>query len=315
MVGTPPTISINNTSFNVGDTLSVTITFGTSHIGTLYIGNNSISIPQQKTSSYTYDYVLTTSGNYSVYFRDDNILDSNTINISVTASSSSSSVFLTTITKVKTALENVFVKKTDITDNLTSTDTDKPLSANQGKLLDSNKEDKSNKVSSWTSTTTDTNYPSEKLVKNSIDNLGNGLSDAISGVYSNVYSTLNNYQTKNLGGAKAYQNKNLVTDNSGNITVEAKPTIPSASSTTPSADTTSGSVGTGITWARADHTHPKSTLYAEATHTHNNYLTSHQDISGKANSSDFDTLTATVNYTDNTSETVTFYVVPNNNNG
>ncbi len=62
--------------------------------------------------------------------------------------------------------------------------------------------------------------------------------------------------------------KNVVTDSGGNITVEAKPTIPSASSTTPSADTTSGAVGTGTTWARADHKHPKSSLYAEATHTH-----------------------------------------------
>ena len=90
--------------------------------------------------------------------------------------------------------------------------------------------------------------------------------------------------------------------------------IPSASSTTPSADTTSGSVGTGTTWAKADHTHPKSTLYAEASHIHNNYLTN-QDITGKADSSDFDTVTATVTYTDNTSETVTFYIVPSNNNG
>lgn len=43
------------------------------------------------------------------------------------------------------------------------------------------------------------------------------------------------------------------------------PTIPSASSVTPSADTTSGSVGNGTTWARSDHTHPKSSLYADIT--------------------------------------------------
>lgn len=40
------------------------------------------------------------------------------------------------------------------------------------------------------------------------------------------------------------------------------PTIPSASSTTPSADTINGSVGSGTTWAKADHTHPKSSLYS-----------------------------------------------------
>ena len=55
-----------------------------------------------------------------------------------------------------------------------------------------------------------------------------------------------------------------------------KPTIPSASSTTPSADTASGSVGSGTTWAKADHTHPKSTLYAEASHSH-----SYNDLSNK----------------------------------
>ena len=51
-----------------------------------------------------------------------------------------------------------------------------------------------------------------------------------------------------------------------------KPSIPNPSSTTPSADTTSGSVGTGTTWARSNHTHPKSSLYAEASHTHSEYV-------------------------------------------
>ena len=46
------------------------------------------------------------------------------------------------------------------------------------------------------------------------------------------------------------------------------PTIPSASSVTPSADTTSGSVGNGTTWARSDHAHPQSSLYAESAHAH-----------------------------------------------
>lgn len=44
--------------------------------------------------------------------------------------------------------------------------------------------------------------------------------------------------------------------------------IPSASSTVPSADTTTGGVGTGMTWARSDHTHPKSSLYAKSIHAH-----------------------------------------------
>lgn len=44
--------------------------------------------------------------------------------------------------------------------------------------------------------------------------------------------------------------------------------IPGASSTTPSADTTAGGVGASTTWARSDHTHPQSSLYAESTHEH-----------------------------------------------
>lgn len=50
-----------------------------------------------------------------------------------------------------------------------------------GELVSTPLEETSNKVTSWSSTTTDTNYPSEKLVKNSLDNkvdkeTGKGLS-------------------------------------------------------------------------------------------------------------------------------------------
>lgn len=62
--------------------------------------------------------------------------------------------------------------------------------------------------------------------------------------------------------------------------------IPSASSTTPSADTTNGSVGTGTTWARSNHTHPKSSLYAESSHTHSQYLTEHQSLANYVTTSD-----------------------------
>ena len=61
--------------------------------------------------------------------------------------------------------------------------------------------------------------------------------------------------------------------------------IPSASSAVPLSDTTNGDVGSGTAWARSDHTHPKSSLYAEASHTHSQYLTSHQDITGKEDKS------------------------------
>ena len=135
------------------------------------------------------------------------------------------------------------------------------------------KEKKNNKVTSWSSTTTDAHYPSEKLVKDSLDSKASSS------------HTHGNLQNNGQVGSTAQANKNVVTDSSGKLTTEDKPTIPSASSTTPSADTTNGNVGTGTTWARSNHTHPKSSLYAEASHTHPQYLTSHQDITGKEDKS------------------------------
>lgn len=73
-----------------------------------------------------------------------------------------------------------YLQTSDVKDNLTSTDTNKPLSANQGKelkALTDNKEDSSNKVSSWSNTPTDTNYPSEKLTKDSLDEKVNDIFD------------------------------------------------------------------------------------------------------------------------------------------
>ena len=127
--------------------------------------------------------------------------------------------------------------------------------------------------------------------------------------------THGNLQNNGQVGSTAQANKNVVTNSSGLITTEDKPTIPSASSTTPSADTTSGSVGTGTTWARSNHTHPKSSLYAESSHNHtksqitdfpsipsktsdlqndSGFLTSHQSLSGYLQTSDVkDNLTST----------------------
>lgn len=70
-------------------------------------------------------------------------------------------------------------------------------------------------------------------------------------------------------------------------------TIPSASSTTPSADTSSGAVGTGTTYARADHKHPKSTIYAESSHTHT-----------YSNISNVSVVTVNVTYSDQTTGTI-----------
>lgn len=179
---------------------------------------------------------------------------------------------------------------------------------------------------------------------------------------SNTNHTHGNLQNNGSVGTSNNTSKNVVTDTNGYITTEDKPIIPVASSTKPSADTTNGAIGTSSDFAKADHVHPKSSIYATSSHNHTtlNGVTSIQgayagsqrpifssntnstawnfiankivydgtiitynsseiattndipDISGKADSSDFDTLTATVTYTDDTTETVTFYVVPDN---
>ena len=169
----------------------------------------------------------------------------------------------------------------------------------------SGKEDKSNKVNSWSNTTTDTHYPSEKLVKDSLDGKANSTHNHTKSQITDFPTSMTptshthgNLQNNGQVGSTAQASKNVVTDSSGKITTEDKPTIPSASSTTPSADTTSGSVGTGTTWARSNHTHPKSSIYAEASHTHSQYLTSHQDISGKANTSDLGAVAFSNDYED-----------------
>ena len=160
------------------------------------------------------------------------------------------------IAKLKNALENVFVKKTDIKNNLTSTDINKPLSANQGKILNTNKVDKISGKSLSTNDFTNT-------YKTKLDNLDTLLENK-----ANNTHTHGNLQNDGSIGISNNINKNVVTDGNGKITTEDKPTIPSASSTVPSADTSSGSYGSGTTYARANHQHPKSSLYAETSHTH-----------------------------------------------
>ena len=79
-------------------------------------------------------------------------------------------------------------------------------------------------------------------------------------------------------------NKNVVTDGNGKITTEAKPTIPVANATATNIKMNgTQSAGSLSSFARADHVHPVDTSRAAASHTHSNYLTSHQDISGKEN--------------------------------
>lgn len=121
----------------------------------------------------------------------------------------------------------------------------KALSAYQGYLLNQNKVNKSDIVTNLT-TDNDNKVLSAKQGKLLQDN------------------KLNKNQIPHKG-------KNVVVDNnSGEITFEDKPTIPKASTTTPLSDSTNGSIGNSDKWAKADHVHPKSNLYAESGHNHDN---------------------------------------------
>lgn len=62
--------------------------------------------------------------------------------------------------------------------------------------------------------------------------------------------------------------KNVVTNNNGKISLEDKPTIPTAGTSTPNADVANGAVGTSANYAKADHQHPLSSAYATSGHSH-----------------------------------------------
>ena len=118
----------------------------------------------------------------------------------------------------------------------------------------------SNKVTSWSNTPSNDNYPSEKLVKDSLDNKAS-IGDLSTVATTGSYNDLSNKPTI----PTVPTNISSFNNDSGYITSSS---VPNPSSTTPSADTTNGSVGDGTTWARSNHTHPRSSLYAEANNTH-----------------------------------------------
>lgn len=105
---------------------------------------------------------------------------------------------------------------------------------------------------SWGSTTSDSKVPSEKLTKTALDGKSNT-------GHTHTKSEVTDFPTLSTVATSGSYND-----------LSNKPTIPSASSTTPSADVSGGSVGTGTTWAKADHQHPLSTAYATSGHTHGN---------------------------------------------
>lgn len=107
---------------------------------------------------------------------------------------------------------------------------------------------------------------------------------------SHTHGNIDNGGVLKISGT-AQASMNVVTDASGNVTAEAKPTIPTASSSTPSADVSGGAVGSGTTWAKADHQHPLSSAYATANHGH-----TYSDLTSVS------TLSVTITYTDTTTE-------------
>lgn len=136
------------------------------------------------------------------------------------------------------------------------------------------KEDKSNKVTSLSSSSTDTEYPSAKAVFTNMGTLYNNVNSNVDTKISQFGMGLSSVATtgdyEDLNNTPNIPSKvSDLTNDSGFITSSS---VPNPSSTTPSADTKSGSVGTGTTWARSNHTHPKSSLYAEASHTHSEYV-------------------------------------------
>lgn len=115
-------------------------------------------------------------------------------------------------------------------------------------------------------------------------------SQGVTNVANAIINKINNLISSHNNNSNAHQDiredipsyTSDLNNDSGFITISS---VPSASSATPLSDTQNGGVGTGTTWARSDHTHPKSSIYAEASHTHPQYLTSHQDITGKEDKS------------------------------
>ena len=99
------------------------------------------------------------------------------------------------------------------------------------------------------------------------------LSQGVTNVANAIINKINNLISSHNSNENAHQDiresipsaTSELNNNSGFITSSS---VPNPSSTTPSADTTNGSVGDGTTWARSNHTHPRSSLYAEANHTH-----------------------------------------------
>lgn len=173
------------------------------------------------------------------------------------------------------------------------------------------KEDTSNRVTSLSSSSTDTQYPSAKCVYDGLDNkisksstTGLVKNDGTIDTTEKASTTHNHGLIDQFGRMTGYASKNVVTDSNGFITAENKPTIPSASSTTPSADVSGGAIGSSSNYAKADHQHPLSSAYATSGHNHSGTYAPVSHNQALSTISDADTEEVLVTYTDSTTETL-----------
>ena len=193
------------------------------------------------------------------------------------------------------------------------------------------KEDKSNKSSSISTDTGSTSkYPTVKAVEDysqpkgnyltqhqslkTINNeslLGSGnISISAGSSFSGSYSDLTNKPsytatvTSSTSGAYKIGSINI---SGSDVDIYGKDTDtapPSASTTTPSADANTGSYGSGTTYARSNHVHPKSSIYAEAGHNHTGTYANASHSHSYNDINNVSVVEVTVTYTDNTTETI-----------
>lgn len=158
-------------------------------------------------------------------------------------------------------------------------------------------------VTSWSSTTSNSKVPSEKLTKTSLDNKANishthtqnditDLPSLSTVAHTGDYDDLLNSPTipsktsdlRNDSNFISTSNTQGLLKNDGSVDttqystftgnyndLSNKPTVPTPSTTIPFSDSTNGTYGSGTSYARSNHSHPKSNLYAESGHTHSDY--------------------------------------------
>lgn len=131
-------------------------------------------------------------------------------------------------------IQSDYLTSSDIIDNLNSSSTNQALSAKMGLSL-------SNSIQSLSSTVAGK------------PNIGTGANDAAAGNH--------NHDSLYVKIAQSTANQNLVTNENGNVVLEAKPNVPTAGTSIPDADTVTGKIGSGNQYALANHQHPRSSIY------------------------------------------------------